>query len=352
MKNKISKRIQKAIKEKVFPGCVVGVVRRGGQRTILPFGSFTYQRGSCPIKSDSIFDIASITKVIPTSCLAIKLINDRKLGINNRVVDYIPELHNSFREKILIKHLLTQTLDYGNFRLSAYRDRESDEILKAVFNAELANSPGKYYFSTNSASILLGIVIERAMGRRMDELSRNIFFKSLKMMRTTFDPKRFDKSEIVPSEICKWRNREIRGEVHDESAFSLSEKRVVGSAGLFSTAPDLLNFVEMLLNRGTYKNKRYFSKKIVALMHTNQLKQIHKNTGLGWELFQRRFMGKRAGFRTFGKTGFTGCSVVCDIGRGVGIVILSNHIHPKRRQSSKVINEVRRDIADMVFKSL
>ena len=114
MKQEISKQILTAITEKAFPGCVVGVVRKDGERIILPFGRFTYEHDSPLISGESVFDIASVTKSIPTSSLALKLIDNGKLKITDRLIDYIPEFNNSDRERVLIKHLLTYTLDgYG-----------------------------------------------------------------------------------------------------------------------------------------------------------------------------------------------------------------------------------------------
>ncbi len=128
------------------------------------------------------------------------------------------------------------------------------------------------------------------------------------MDTTTFYPERFPKEDIVPTEIDK--RGVVQGMVHDESAYIFKTKahKIVGHAGLFSTAPDILTFLEMLLNQGKLKNKNYFSEKIVKEMGTNQIAELDESTGLGWELNQPRFMGKYSGPHTFGKTGFTGTS--------------------------------------------
>lgn len=327
----IKNRIIQAIKDKIFPGCVVGIVRKNGQKIVIPFGKFTYEKSSKIITQNSIFDVASITKSIPTSSLALKLVGEGKLNLDDKVIKYISELKNLDREKIMIKHLLTQTLDFG-LRLSDLKDNVPEEILNVIFTTELKSKPGNKFSYTNAASILLGIVIERIYKDKLDKLADKYFFKPLNMTRTTFHPlKLFDKNEIVPTEFDPWRGRLIQGEVHDESAYSLNKKMVVGSAGLFSTAPDLLSFLEMVLNND----------------NLNKLAQ----KGLGWELNQPRYMGKYATKETFGKTGFTGCVVICNVEKEVGLVILSNYVYPQRKKDVELINKVRRDISDIVFKN-
>lgn len=246
LKGLIRKRMNDAIREEVFPGCVVGFVRKSGERLVLPIGHFTYEQGTKKVEKDSIFDVASITKSIPTSCLALKLIDEGKLKVDDKLIEFVPEFRNSDKELVYIKHLLTQTLNFqslnNHFRLSNYKDKSPDEILEAIFTAEFGSKPGARFAYTNATSILLGLVVERISRKKLDEFGQEAFFKPLKMMRTSFHPEQFDKEEIVPTEFDEWRGRLAQGEVHDESAYTLMEKQVVGSAGLFSTAPDLLNF--------------------------------------------------------------------------------------------------------------
>ncbi len=356
-KKKIKDKIATAIRNKLFPGCVVGIVKKNGERFIIPFGRFTYDNQSSSIQENSIFDVASITKSIPTASLALKLIDEKKLKLDDRLIDFVPNFKGGRRNSVLIKHLLTQTLAFkpnsvgGKFRLSIYKDNSPEEILKNIFTAELSSSPGTKFAYSNTTSVLLGLVVEKVFGDSLDHLGSAYFFESLNMKRTLFDPlNRFSKREIVPTEIQEWRGGIIQGKVHDESAYTLKQKMNVGSAGLFSTVPDLLTFLEMLLNKGRFGNQKYFSPEIIKQMYTNQLPNSDQCTGLGWELNQPRYMGKNCFKTTFGKTGFTGCVVVCDIEREIGIVILSNHTFPKRKPDSISINKFRQEVADLIFK--
>ena len=355
MEEKIRTRILRAIKEKVFPGCVVGVVRKSGEVLVLPFGQFTYEADLPKIKEDTIFDVASITKSIPTACLALKLIDEGKLKLEERLIDFIPEFKGNYREEIKIKHLLTLTLEFKLNNLSSYKNEPAKKILERILTADLKKPPGEGFLYANSASILLGSVIEKITKEKLDELAVDSFFEPLKMDRTIFWPlKKFDKNDIVPTENDGWRGGDIQGEVHDESAYVFMKAgRTVGSAGLFSTVPDLLKFLEMLLNEGALDGHQYFSPKMVHSMHSNQLGSLDQYHGLGWELYQPHYMGQYCTEETFGKTGFTGCVVMCDVSYGVGMVMLSNTTYPKRKPRQEhinSINEVRRDIADIIFR--
>ena len=351
MKQKIIARIRQAIDKSVFPGCVVGYVGARHEKTVLAFGRQTYEKNSPSIHENSLFDVASITKAIPTSCLALLLIDRRELGLDDQLIRYVPEFNNSSREKVLIRHLLTQTLHF-NFRLSFLKDSGPDGILQAIFSSDFKSDPGTSFFYSNATSILLGLVVERVFGKRLDGIADEEFFRPLGMNSTSFFCDAARMKNAVPTEIDPWRGRMVQGEVHDESAWVLRSGRsrmVAGSAGLFSTAPDLLKFLEMLLNRGAFGGKRYFSDDIIEQMHTNQLRDLDMRAGLGWELFQNRYMGSRCTERTIGKTGFTGCVCVCDFGKRAAFVLLSNYTFPNRKQDTGAIDEVRRDIADIIL---
>ena len=356
MKEAITTRIHRAIEEKVFPGCVVGVVKNDGERQILPFGNFTYQSGSPEVKEDTIYDTASITKSIPTASLALMLIDKGKLKISDKLIDYIPEFNNSDRETILIKHLLTYTLDgYGLASAMDGSDgvslnkRSLDDLLKVLLTHDFEKRPGTVFKYTNIPAALLGLVIERITGTTLDKLADEHFFAPLAMKRTTFFPERFPLQEIAPTEIDDWRGL-VHRVVHDESAYiAKKEGKIVGHAGIFSSAGDILNFMEMLLNGGTFNGREYFSKETARLMGMNQIPELLDSTGLGWELNQPRFMGINCGEHTFGKTGFTGTLCICDVEKGIAYVALSNRTYPKRPKDSSAINAVRADLGEIIL---
>lgn len=348
IKDQITKAATEAIRSHISPGCVIGVVCLDGERQVLPFGKFTYDSTSSPVQSDTIYDCASITKSIPTASLALQLIDEGKLKLTDKLIDYVPEFRNSDREQVTIRHLLTYTLD-GN-GLAYLKDKGAAEIFEVILTRDFERQPGTVFKYTNIPAALLGLVVEKIMGETLDKLADEHYFEPLKMSRTTFYPERFPKAEIVPTEIDDWRGT-VQGVVHDESAYACKQDSgIVGYAGLFSTAPDLLNFLEMLLNNGTSHGRKYFSEETIEQMGANQIPELGEYTGLGWELNQPRYMGKYCTEHTFGKTGFTGTLVVCDVARGIGYVILSNRIYPKRPADSATINAFRKSIGEIILK--
>ncbi len=351
MNQQIAERILRAIEEKVFPGCVVGFVANREEPKVMAFGRHTFDADSRPMRENSIFDVASVTKAIPTSSLALRCLDRGRLHLNDTLIKYVPEFSNSHREKVLIRHLLAQTLNY-NFRLSALKDGGPQGILDAILSTEFPDEPGSTFFYANATSILLGMVVEKIYGECLAVTAQRKFFGPLGMARTSFFPEQFPKEEIVPTEIDPWRGKAVQGEVHDESAFVLRKIMVAGSAGLFSTAPDIMRFLNMLLNNGVWAGKRYFSSHCIEQMQTNQIAHLGLQGGLGWELEQNRYMGRRCPKSTIGKTGFTGCVCMCNIPGQAAMVLLSNCTFPKRRPDSQAIDAVRRDVADIVFCAL
>jgi CubicO group peptidase (beta-lactamase class C family) len=347
MVERIQERLEEAVTEGVFPGCVVGVIV-DEEQFIIPVGSQTYESDAIRITDDSVYDIASITKAIPVSCLALKLIDDGHLSLEQKVREIIPELQTNYIDEITVWHLLTQTLDF-TLPLSSFKDLPPDDILREILTTKFSRPPGERMNYANGTSILLGMVLQRVTGMKLDRLAREIFFDPLGMNTTTFHPEDLAKVQIVPTEIDPWRGRMIQGEVHDETAFRLREIMIPGSSGLFSTVPDLLRFVDMLLPRGVWQRRRYFTEKMITSMMTNELTRIGAYGSLGWELNQPRYMGKYCSEQMIGKTGFTGCVIIVDIPKNRGLIMLSNYHFPKRKKSVDSLNIVRREIADIVF---
>jgi CubicO group peptidase (beta-lactamase class C family) len=340
--------INEAIQREIFPGCVIGIVTSAGERTVLPFGALRYDQDSPAVKECTIFDVASITKSIPTSTLALMALERELVTLHTPVIGLIPELQYRYREQITFAHLLTHTVDF-RIQLSRYKDLPPEEILKNLYSAEIGRPPGTSFLYCNATSILLGLCVERLFKAQLDLCAEQYLFEPLGMYRTSFFPPDYLINDIAPTEIDSWRHGAIQGETHDESAWKLKKLMVPGSAGLFSTVPDLLNFLEMILGRGTRDGQFFLNPDTIERMSVNQIGEIHECTGLGWELHQRRYMGFASSKRTIGKTGFTGCVVMCDLEKGIGLVMLSNYTWPSRKKNSDVINAVRSAVADVVF---
>ncbi len=327
MRNEIQSRTEQAIREKVFPGCVIGFVKKSGDREMFPFGKLTYEPDSPKVVGDTVYDLASVTKSIPVASLALTFIAEEKLQLTDKVTNYIPELQNDYGATI--QDILTYRV--RGTRLSELSHRTCEEVRMHILEHGFDGPAGERVY-TNLPAYVLGLVLERVGGGSLAELSHRYFFEPLKMESTTFFP---SPSDCAPTEIIE--GEEICGVVHDESARVFSRaRRTVGHAGLFSTAPDILHFLESLL-QGVHP----------AIVEGGQ-------RGLGWQKAEAWFMGERWSEGAFGKTGFTGTSVAVDFRRGIALVILSNRTYPQRPADAasihSAINNFRADTADLILR--
>ena len=336
MHKEIQARAERAIQEKVFPGCVIGVVRKMGEREVILFGNFTYEADSQKVAEDTVYDLASITKSVPVASLVLTSVGEGRLRLEDAVVKYLPELKNDYGATI--EDLLTYRV--RGTRLSILQNKTPDEILRSVFEHGFEAPTGKASYS-NAPALLLGIILERVMGEPLDHLAQQQLFEPLKMRDTSFFPS--DISRIPPTEIVG--GTEIRGIVHDESERVFARaRRAVGHAGLFSTVPDILNFLEALLRSRDDGDTISIMRSIAD----------GAQRGLGWQRAEPWFAGSHTGRHAFGKTGFTGTSVLCDVERGTALVILSNRTYPTRPPDAasihSAINTFRADIADIFLR--
>lgn len=350
--------LKRAESEGIFNKAVAGFILPDGRREILALNT----------PENTVFDIASLTKVCPTSTLALSYILEGKLSVDTKVIDFIPELQTNYREDIRVFHLLTHSLDY-RVPMKTLRTLPAEGILNALYTYQFEKAPGADFNYGNPASVLLGIILQRLMGKDLQQQGRERFFIPLGMTRSGWDPLTRDwnpipKAEISPTEICSFRGREIQGEIHDESAWVLRKLFPVGSAGMFSCVPDLLNFVQMILNDGMIANG--CGGECARVAPAGILKMVSENafaldsaskystakdacTALGWELNNAKFMGSKISPHTFGKTGFTGASIVADPDKGAAVVLLSNFTYPHREANADRIHAFRASLSDAFF---
>src|SRR3989344_5319891 len=333
----IRARAQQAIKEKVFPGCVIGMIA-DGSTSIIPVGTLT-DEGNEKVEENTIYDVASITKSIPVASLALLFAQfyPARLNLAGKVVKYLPELRND--HGATIEDLLRYRVKGPQMSQLSFKTLE--EIRTYVFEHGFDAQAGDGAY-TNLPAFLLGLIVERVGEASLPVLANRYFFEPLGMSDTTFFPVNPNTSNptdrqslmradnrIAPTKIMD--GEEIRGIVHDESArvFAL-QSRAVGHAGLFSPAPVFLTFLEALLVG-----------KLPAVV-------AGAEQGLGWSIDEPWRRGRYSS-KMFSKTGFTGCLVAADAEKGIGLVILSNRTHPRRPPDNSAINIFRKDIADIVF---
>jgi CubicO group peptidase (beta-lactamase class C family) len=346
----IDAQIQTAIQNKVMPGAVVLIARRGVIVKEQAYGyaaeylddKFTPMPHPVPMRTDTIFDLASVSKLF-TSTAIMQLYDQGKIRLDDPVAKYIPEFAANGKEQVTIRQLLTHTSGFEPWIPLYKMDSTRDERLQEVFKQPLEYPPGTHYVYSDLNLITLGALVERLSGERLDTYVHDHITAPLGMNDTMYNPPASLKWRIAATEYQPWTNRGlVWGQVHDENAWSLDG--VAGHAGVFSTARDLAVFAQMILDGGVYKGKRILSKEAVKLMNENQLPQFPGDDhGLGWELNQGWYMDALGDANTLGHTGFTGTSIVVSPDNDTICIVLTNRVHPTRNTVST--NPVRRMVA-------
>jgi CubicO group peptidase (beta-lactamase class C family) len=345
---------------KAFPGGVVAVGLGGQLVQLKAFGRLSYDADASPAQVDTLYDLASLTKVVVTTTLAMTLLDEGSLDLDARVSAFFPRFSGPLKERVTIRQLLTHT---GGLLWWAplYKELSGKAAyLERIVAMDLAYEPGTKSVYSDLGIILLGDVLERLGASRLDELARQRVLAPLGMKDTLYRPPAALVPRIAPTENDPWRGRVLRGEVHDENAFALGG--VAPHAGLFGTAADLARLAQMLLDGGTHEGRRLVSRGTVQLF-TERAGIPGVSRALGWdtptdESGRRSSIAGQPGYssagsllsaRSFGHTGFTGTSMWMDPQRGLYVILLTNRVHPSRENNH--IREVRPRLADAVARA-
>lgn len=340
---KIDHAVERGIKAGGFPGAAVVVGRRGAAVWEKGFGRLSWSSSSPAVSAErTIYDLASLTKVVGTTTAIMVLYDQGKLNLDVPVSTYLPEFSGGNKDRVTLRMLLEHRSG-----LPAGRDvwrlaRTPAEARAVVIASSLACEPGRCYEYSDLGADILGFVVENVSGQRMDRFLDENVWQPLGMTDTFFLPADSLRTRIAPTETSPPRGYPLRGEVHDENAFALGG--VAGHAGLFSTAADLSIFAQMMLNGGEYNGVRVLADSTVALFS----KRAAGTRALGWDTCSGSgSCGQYLGANAYGHTGFTGTSIWVDPERDMFVVLLTNRVHDARaRRPSKVIADVRADLAD------
>lgn len=351
--HRIARIMEQAIRDSVFPGATVTILKDGILAYEGAFGYHDYTKRKRVRQSD-IFDLASISKVAGTTLAVMKLVDEGRLQLDAPVSAWIPEYRTGDKAAVTIRHFLTHTSGLPPFRVYVDRLRIKDAILTAIRQEPLVNKPGTEYQYSDLGMILLGTIVEAIAKDPLDTYLRKTFLEPLGMTSTMYNPFRrgaqfFDR--ILPTEHdTVYRKEWVHGQVHDERAFYLDG--VAGHAGLFGNGRDLAVFAQLLLNRGSYGGVRYLQPETVDLFVRRT--DAPGRRGLGFDMKSLSGFtsaGALAGPNTFGHTGFTGTSIWIDPDSGITVIILTNRTYPYRKTAS-AIGRVRAEIGDQVRRSL
>jgi uncharacterized protein YbbC (DUF1343 family)/CubicO group peptidase (beta-lactamase class C family) len=357
--------IQNSIEKKELPGAVVLVGRHGKVVWRKAYGARAVEPRREAMTLDTIFDLASLTKVVATTTSIMMLIEQGKVRLSDTVVQFIPEMKGEGRDAVTIEQLLTHVSGFApDFDL---RDRWTghDEAMKRLYREPLRSPPGTRFVYSDIGYIALGEVVHRLSGLMLDEFARRNIFTPLGMRSTGFRPDASLVSRIAPTEKRRGQmsylgdsaadagsegEQWLRGQVHDPTSFRMSG--VAGHAGLFSTADDLAIFCQMLLNGGVYNGARILSPMTIAAMtQPRAVAESGAARGLGWDIATSFSTNKGDLFPlgSFGHTGFTGTSLWIDPTSDSFVVFLSNRVHPDGKGD---VASLRGRVASIVASSI
>ena len=327
-----------------LPGAVVTVGRKGRMVWQKTYGSRAIEPTREAMTADTIFDVASLTKIVATATSIMILVERGKLRLSDPLSLHIPELKGAGGERVTIEQLLTHVSGYApDFDLREQWTGH-DEAIKRLIAEPLRNPPGTRFTYSDIGFIALGEVVARVSGMPLDEFAKKNIFTPLRMRDTGFRPSASLQTRIAPTEKRRGQMSYLgdsaanigaegdvwlRGQVHDPTSYRMNG--VAGHAGLFSTANDLAIYCQMILNGGEYGGVRILAPLTVAEMTRPRVVTSNGGTrGLGWDI-NSSFSSNRGELfplGSFGHTGFTGTSIWIDPASEMFVVFLSNRVHP------------------------
>lgn len=314
-----------ALAARQMPGCVVLIARQGKIVFLRAYGRRSLQPTEAPMTIDTVFDLASLTKPLATATSVMLLVEEGKLALDDPVAKYLPEFAQGGKESITIRQLLTHQAGLiADNALEEYADGREKAIERVLASMPQAK-PGETFTYSDVGFIVLGELVRRVSGERVDRFAAERIFKPLGLDETGYLPDEPLRSRAAPTE--KRDDRWMRGEVHDPRAYALGG--VAGHAGLFSTAEDLAVYAQMFLRQGEWNGVRILQPETLA-----EMTRAHQVGGglraLGWDVRSAYSSNRGAGFtdRAFGHGGFTGTSLWIDPGLDLTVIFLSNRVHP------------------------
>jgi CubicO group peptidase (beta-lactamase class C family) len=345
-------RIDAAIADRIFPACSVLVVDDNVVKAELVVGRETYAKDAPSLTGAHRFDLASLTKVVATTSLAMALYDRGEIRLEDPVARFVPKFTGGGKQDVTLAMLLAHCSGLPPY-LQLWKDPGVTSLgtaLDRIVAEPLIFEPGTETRYSDLGMILLAACLERAGGESFAALCQRYVFDPLEMEATGFGPLPAQ-VPAVPTETVNGET--IRAYVHDENAQALGG--ICGHAGLFSTARDLGHLLRCLIDGGRWGQKQVFKNSTVARFTKRALIAPGSTRTLGWDSpGPNSSSGRYFSARSIGHTGFTGTSIWIDLEQRLGVVILTNRVHPSRDANggSKGIHAFRRAMADLVIQEL
>ncbi len=337
--------VRVGLEQGAAPGAALAVGRFGRLVHLKAYGAIDYAAGSPAVDPTTLFDLASLTKVVATTTAAMILEEEGKLDLSRTVQSYLPEFSAPDKAGITVRMLLTHRGGLEAFAPLWKEWRGRADYLAQINARPLANPPNTKVIYSDWDFVLMGLIIERITGTTLDAFTGARVFGPLGMSSTRFAPDTTDAALMrhVALTALDTLRGQIHGTVHDPNAWALGG--VAGHAGLFGSARDLAVFVQMLLNGGTYAGTRIVKPTTIA--RWTSVQDVASSRALGWDTPSAvSSAGRFFSPRSFGHTGYTGTSIWVDPERGLFVVLLTNRVNSRGEATRHV--QLRRDVADAV----
>ena len=351
--------LQRHVDIRTTPGAVGLVLRRAGIVTCWAVGHHTYQSDATPVQINTLYDLASVTKVIATTTLCMLFADEGRLNLDAPVQYYVPSFTGKNKNRVTVRHLLAHCSGlpahvhlYKHIRRWTQMNTDKRQEVSrrdAMFNAAcqlpLTYEPGTDTAYSDMGFLVLGKILETIGGHRLDRLVKQHVFEPLNMNDTCYCPPSHLKHRIAPTEDgTNLREHLVRGEVHDENAAAMGG--IASHAGLFSTAHDLSKCLLAWLGAGI------FPKRGIRQFTTRANIAPNSTWALGWDTVSPggSSSGHHFSEQSFGSLGFTGTSVWADPIRNLGVILLTNRVHPTRENTQ--IAHLRPEFHDAISEAL
>ena len=328
--------LERAVDDGVTPGGVLLVARRGTVVLDHAAGRLTYDEGSPAVTPSTIYDLASLTKVIATTTLLMRRVETDALDLDAAAASYLPELGESAVGGTTLRDLLAHssglpccTQLFRELGEDLDRDEARGRYLEHIAGTELAVARRERAIYSDLGVLLLGEILERGSDRGLAQQVEEEVLEPLGLIDTGYVPAEELRERIAPTEFDSWRGRLPHGEVHDENTLALGG--IAPHAGLFGTARDVAVFGQAMLNGGLYGDRRLADSETVALFTRRAELVPGSSRALGWDTpSDPSSAGRYFSARSFGHTGFTGTSLWIDPELDLIVVLLTNRVHPTR----------------------
>ncbi len=328
--------LETATGDGVTPGGVLLVARRGAVVLERAAGRLTYDEGSPAVTPSTIYDLASLTKVIATTPLIMRRVEAGVLDLDATAASYLSELEGSPVGDATLRDLLAHSSGlpcctelFRDIGEGLDRDEARTRYLEHIAGTQLEVGRRERAIYSDLGVLLLGEILERSSGRGLDDLVQAEVLDPLGLADTGYLPPEELRERIAPTEFDSWRGRLPHGEVHDENTLALGG--IAPHAGLFGIAREVAAFGQAMLNGGVYGGQRLANAKTIALFTRRAELVPGSSRALGWDTpSQPSSAGRYFSARSFGHTGFTGTSLWIDPELNLIVVLLTNRVHPTR----------------------